>query len=288
MRVFLFVLLVLPALLTADAAGADDVLAKAQRAYSRTDYRASLALLRENGPRNGKAFALAGRDYFMLGDFKKAGELLERAFAEEPSNSEYALWLGRSFGRRAETSSPLFAARYAEKAQRYLEKAASLDPLSEEALNDLFDYYLEAPGFLGGGFDKAGEIAKRISERNPAEGRFAQSRVAERRTQFDTADEQLRRAAGLAPKQVGRLVDLARYLAERGRYSESEAMFDKAEKLAPNSPKVEFARAETYIRQHRDLDRAKALLNHYLRSDLTPEDPPRAEAEKLLKEASGA
>ena len=55
-----------------------------------------------------------------------------------------------------------------------------------------------------------------------------------------------------------------------------------------DSPKVCFARARTYIEQKRNLDRAKALLNEYLRSNLTPDDPSREQAEKLLKEASGA
>ena len=104
-----------------------------------------------------------------------------------------------------------------------------------------------------------------------------------KRKQFDTAEEQLRRAIELAPRQVGRLFDLARYLAKHGRIQESEAAFDKAEQLAPNSPKVDFARAGIYVEQKRNLDRARALLMKYLGSDLTPDDPPREQAEKLLQ-----
>ena len=36
------------------------------------------------------------------------------------------------------------------------------------------------------------------------------------------------------------------------------------------------------------LDKAKDLLIQYLRSDLTPDDPPREEAEKLLKQISNS
>jgi hypothetical protein len=43
-----------------------------------------------------------------------------------------------------------------------------------------------------------------------------------------------------------------------------------------------------YVEQKCNLDRAKALLNQYLRSNLTPDDPSREQARKLLKEASGA
>jgi tetratricopeptide (TPR) repeat protein len=287
MRVFWLAVLAVPGL------WAQSPLSKAEGLYNRTDYRASLEAISEGevsetGALSGAAYCLSGRDYFMLGEYKKATEVLERALAAEPANSEYALWLGRAYGRRAETSSPFFAPTYASKARAYFEKAVALDSNNNEALNDLFDYYLEAPGFLGGGYTKAEAIAQRIAERNPAEGHFAQAQLADRRKQFDTAEEQLRRAMELAPRQVGRVIDLARYLARRGRVADSEATFDQAERLAPKSPRVCFARARTYVEQKRNLDKAKALLNEYLRSDLTPDDPPREQAEKLLKEASGA
>jgi len=240
----------------------------------------------ESGQTGATAYYLAGKDHFMLGDYKRAAEAFEWALTMEPTNARYALWLGRSFGRRAETAAPLLAPRYAEKARAYFEQAVALDPNNEEALNDLFDYYLEAPGFLGGGFDKAEGIAKRIAQQNPAEGHLAEAKLAERRKQFDTAEEQLRWAIHAAPRQVGRMLDLARYLARHQRVTESEAAFDEAERLAPSSPKVSFARAQTYIEEKRNLEQAKALLNQYLHSDLAPDDPSREQAEKLLKKAA--
>jgi tetratricopeptide (TPR) repeat protein len=188
LRLFTMVLLSLPGL-----PGAEDPLSKAEERYQLADYRASLALVRESGQTSGRAYCLAGRDHFMLGDYKQAAQAFERASSLEPANSEYADWLGRSYGRRAETSTPFFAPKYAAKARTYLEKAVALDPHSDQALRDLFDYYLEAPGFLAGGFDKAEEIAKRIAARNPGEGQLAEARLADRRRQFDSIDEQLRR-----------------------------------------------------------------------------------------------
>lgn len=288
MRVFILLSLAAAGLFGQDSPGSENLLSKAGSLYSHTDYRASLKLIRESGLETRQAYFLAGRDHFMLGDYKKAAEAFERAFAIDPANAEYALWLGRSFGRRAETAFPFVAPKYAAQARTWFEKAVALDPTNNEALSDLFDYYLEAPGFLGGGFDKAELIAKRIAARDPAEGLLAQAELADRRKQFDTAEEQLRRAIELAPHDVGRVLNLARYLARQGRIVESEAAFDQAERLAPNSPKVAFARARTYVEQKRNLGQAKALLHQYLQSNLTPGDPPRQQAEKLLKEASGA
>jgi tetratricopeptide (TPR) repeat protein len=175
----------------------------------------------------------------------------------------------------------------ASKARQYFELAVALNPSNHEAVNDLFDYYLEAPGFLGGGLDKAAALVKSIEAHDAAEGHFAEAQLADRRKEFDSAENHLRRAMELAPRQVGRVIDLAKYLAKRGRYQESEAVFERADEIAPNSPKVMFARANTYVQQKRNLDRARTLLRQYLQCELTPDDPPREAAEKLLKQTAG-
>ena len=275
-------------LLTAGCLLGQDNLKRAEELYQKTDYRASLAILHGHSAEDAAAYNLMGRDYFMLGEYKKAADVFQKAQALEPKKSDHAHWLGRTFGRRAETSNPFSAPMYASKARQYFEHAVALDPGNEEALNDLFDYYLQAPGFLGGGFDKAEAIARQIAQRNEAEGHFAQAQLADKRKEYDTAEQQLRRAMDLAPRQVGRVIDLARYLAKHGRYQESDAAFERANKLAPNAPKVMFARAHTYIEEKRNLEKAKSLLIQYLQSDLSPEDPPREQAQKLLKQVSGS
>lgn len=263
-------------------------LKRAEDLYQRTEYQQSLAIAEAEKQPTATVYGLIGRNHFMLGDFKRAADAFLKAVALEPNSSEYNHWLGRTYGRRAETASPLFAPANAAKARQYFERAVELDPTNEEALNDLFDYYLQAPGFLGGGYEKAARLANRIGKINPAEGHFAEAQLADKRKQYDAAEQQLRHALALAPKQVGRVLDLAKYLAKQGRYKESEEVFQQAEKIAPNSPKVMFARAHTYIKEKRNLDQAKALLEKYLRANLTPDDPPREEASKLLKQAAGA
>jgi tetratricopeptide (TPR) repeat protein len=260
---------------------------KAEELYRQTEYRQSLALLdsKSSDPATNN---LIGRNHYMSGDFKKAAEYFQKAYDGDPGNSMYALWLGRAWGRRAETSNPFLAPGYASKARQWMEKAIALDPRNTEALSDVFDYYLDAPGFLGGGYDKAQEIARRMSDIEPAEGYFARARLAEKRNEYDTAEAQLRRAMDAAPKQVSRVVELAKFLAKQGRAQESDALFAKAEKMEPNTPGVWYARADTLIKQKRNLDEAKRLLQKYVQSSaITPDDPSKSDAEKLLKQVSG-
>jgi Flp pilus assembly protein TadD len=264
-----------------------DVVSQAGALYQRTAYADSLRVLSENPTPDAAAYLLSGKNYFMLGEYKRATEFFEKALALSPGNSECELWLGRAWGRRAETGGWLTAGFNASKARQAFESAVALDPQNREAKNDLFDFYLNAPGFLGGGLEKAEAIARSIARERPPESEFELAQLADRRKDYTSAEAHLRRAMELAPREAGRIVDLARYIAKRGRLDESDALFDKARKLAPNKPTVAFAEARVDIENHRNLEQARGLLQGYLHASLTPDDPPRQEAEKLLRRAGG-
>jgi Flp pilus assembly protein TadD len=263
-------------------------LVRATKLYRTTDYDGALHLLEQipESKRDAETILLTGKSLFMKGEFKKSTESFERAVQLEATNSEYYHWLGRAYGRRAETSSFLTAPGLASKARQNFEKAVQLDPRNGEAINDLFEYYKEAPGILGGGLDKAQKLLNEIKDLDPAEYHFALAQLAEKRNDYGVAEQQLRRAIELAPRMIGRLIDLARFLAKRGRFSESEQIFRQAEAIAPDEPKLLFARASTYIRANRNLEEARDLLKRYIDSPLTPDNPPREAARKLLSKAA--
>ncbi|MGA2879532.1 MAG: hypothetical protein ABSG13_11320 [Bryobacteraceae bacterium] len=270
-----------------EPAASQDVVRRAGALYQRTEYEQSLHVLAEDPTPDAASFLLSGKNYFMLGDYKKATDFFDKAVALSPSNSDCELWLGRAWGRRAETSGWLMAGVHASKARQSFEKAVALDPHNREAKNDLFDFYLNAPGFLGGGLEKAEAIAKSIAQERPPESEFEEAQLADRRKDYAAAEAHLRRAMELAPHEAGRIVDLARYVAKRGRLAESDALFEQARKLAPHKPTVALAEARVDIENHRNLEQARALLEEYLHASLTPDDPPRQEAEKLLRRAGG-
>ncbi len=255
---------------------------KARELYHQTQYRESLDVL-NSLPKDVEIIQLTGQDWFMLGEYKKAGDAFEKAVHVDPNNSELYHWLGRTYGRRAETGSVLTAPGNASKARQFFEKAVELDPKNQDAVNDLFDYYLEAPGFLGGGLNKAEAMANHIQTLNPAEGHYAEAQIKDKLKEYSAAETHLRLAAELAPHQVGRVIDIAKYLAKLHRFVESEMMFDKAAKMAPHEPKVLYQRAETYVKTNRNPEEARKLLEQYVHSRLTPDDPPREQAEALLK-----
>src|SRR5271165_5007941 len=127
----------------AGAAGED--LREARKLYNSTEFERSLKVLLAIPEKDAAVYELMGRNYYMQADYKRAAEILEKAVALEPANAEYALWLGRAWGRRAETSTLFTAPSHASKARQYFERSVQLNPMNLEAQSDLFEYYLEAP-----------------------------------------------------------------------------------------------------------------------------------------------
>ncbi len=217
-------------------------------------------------------------------DYEHAMKWFEQATEIAPESSKYHLWLGRTAGRRAQRVSFFRAMGLAKQARTEFERAVELDNSSLPALSDLMDYYLNAPGVLGGGEDKAKGIAARLAELNPAEGHRAQAQIfAKRKDYYPAAEREFRKALELEPNKPGRLLDLASFLSERGRHQEADALFDQAAKQAPDSPDYLFARGQALARSKRDPQRARELLERYLHSPRQPEDPPPSEVQELLK-----
>jgi tetratricopeptide (TPR) repeat protein len=254
---------------------------KARDYYQRTDYRESLKTLLPLPGKDASALQIMGQDYFMLGEYKKATEALEKALSMG-GGPELYLWLGRAYGRRAETAGPFTAPGYASHARKMFEKAVEADPTNREVVGDLFDYYLGAPAFLGGGINKAEELANKMALVDPPEGQYLLAQIEEKHKHYDAAEQHLRRALELAPRQVNRVLDLAVYLAKHGKHKESDTLFGEAAVIDPRNPKVVFYRAQTYVESQRNLDDARKLLREYVSLPLTPQDPPRESAQALL------
>src|SRR5262245_56841894 len=135
---FTALLCILPAIF---AAGGLD---RARDLYNRMSYREAIQVLAPMASSAEPAVhELTGKSWFALAEYKKAQESFEKAVALSPDSSVYHHWLGKAYGRRAETSNPFSAPMLASKARQQFEKAVQLDGRNAEAINDLFSYYLE-------------------------------------------------------------------------------------------------------------------------------------------------
>lgn len=240
---------------------------------------------------DGAAAAYAsGIEHYTAADYKKAQQAFAQAVEADPGNADYRLWLGRAYGRRAESNSGLkMLASYglARKARACFERAAALDGNNLAALESLFRYYIEAPAIVGGGASKAFAAAQQIAALNPAAGARAWAAYREAKEDFTAAEAALEEARRLQPEAVGHLLGHASFLARRGRSEEADALFAVALRREPDNPSVWLARAKALLRGKRKsrYGEARGLLRRYLETPLAePDAEPYANVRKLLKE----
>ena len=106
----------------------------------------------------------SGLAHFEDEKYIEAIKKLEVAVEIEPQVAEYHHVLAKSYGREAERTNWFKAVSYAKQTLVHLEIAAELDGQNIDILEDLMDYYREAPGFLGGDTAKANKIEDIINK----------------------------------------------------------------------------------------------------------------------------
>jgi tetratricopeptide (TPR) repeat protein len=239
------------------------------------------------GRPDAAALVEEGQRFYAKEDYKRALELFEQAVQLAPNVSQHHVWLGRAYGRRAEHTSKwkfFSALSLAAKARESFERAVELDNTNKDALLSLFDFYLEAPGMVGGGVEKAEQLAARIEKLFSADGARCWAAIYEKRGEYDRVEEKLRLARKLEPGEVGHLLSLASFLSRRGRYQDSDEFYQEALRLAPESPEVWFSRGKALVRAGRHPAEARELLSRYTKADLPADAAPRSEARELLKQ----
>jgi len=107
-------------------------------------------------------FFNSGKRYYTNSDFESAVQAFRKAVESVPDSSVYHHWLGKSYGRLAESSGIFTAYTLSKKTREEFELAVKLDETNRDALADLIQYYQRAPSFLGGGQEKAKKLRLRL------------------------------------------------------------------------------------------------------------------------------
>jgi tetratricopeptide (TPR) repeat protein len=110
-----------------------------------------------------------GLNHYEQEKYNEAIKQLEVAVQIEPQVAEYHHILAKSYGKEAERTNWFRAMSLAKKTLVHLELAAQLDSRNVDILDDLMDYYREAPEFLGGDTKKADKIEHLIEKINAKE-----------------------------------------------------------------------------------------------------------------------
>lgn len=129
-------------------------------------------------PNDANAWVLLVRARLQAKQAEKAIAAGEKATAFGPKNAQAFYWLGNAYGSRIGEVGMLSKMSMAPKLRDAFEQAVKLDPALVDARSSLIEFYLQAPGAIGGGIDKARAQAAAIARYDRARGFMAQGRIA--------------------------------------------------------------------------------------------------------------
>lgn len=236
-------------------------------------------------PNDALAHNLLCRAYLTLGDWDRGISACERAVSLAPDNSQYHLWLGRVYGEKADRSTWITAAGLAKHVRSEFETAVRLNPNNVDARTDLAEFYLEAPGIVGGGKDKAEQQAETLLSLDPPMAHWVKARLAEKKGDVSTAEAEYKLAVTASNNAATQWLNLGIFYKHRQRWDEMEQALSHVRTARLDRGDALVDAADMLLRTGRNLPEAAQLLRSYLNSDAKVEQAPAFKAHFLLGNA---
>lgn len=235
----------------------------------------------KSDPNNAEANNLLCRVEYTLQQFDQAAEHCEKAVDANQQSSLYHLWLGRATGERASRASFVSAFSLAKKTREEFETAVKLDPRNADALSDLGEFDADAPGAVGGGVDKAEEIAAKLDSVDPTRAHKLRAEIAEKNKDYASAEKELKAAVSSSSHPASQWMSLASFYRRRQRWSDLDSAIKSGEAAAErdkHSAVALFNGASVLTKANREPDLAIKLYQSYLASPDKTEEAPAFEA----------
>lgn len=224
-------------------------------------------------PQDAEAANLLGRAYYQAERWDEAIAAHERAVSLAGNNSDYQMWLGRAYGEKADASSFVSALDFARKFRSTMERAVELNPNNAAARSDLAEFYVQAPGIVGGGRDKAAAQADALARLDPGVAAYIRGLLAEKDKDYSEAEARFKSAIPVA-KHPGRAwLNLASFYRRRNRPDDVESAIRNGV-AASKDEGVLLDSSELLLRIGRDFPAANGYAREYITSGPHVEDAP--------------
>ncbi len=256
-------------------------------------------------PKDADALILMARVKLAYNDGEEATRLLQQALSIQPNNSAAHLYMAEALGRKVDNAGFFEKMGLAKKAKSETEQALSADPKNLDAIEGMMDFYLQAPGIVGGSRSKAEELSNRLLALDPVQGNLAKGRIASHEKEYDKVEgfylkalqsdpqsyralltlgvlysqehwknddksvDYTQKAMQADPSRSGPYTVLAQIYIGRERWDDLDRLLSKAEKALPDNLVPYFVAGRTLVTSGKDPVRAEK----YLRKYLTQQEP---------------
>jgi tetratricopeptide (TPR) repeat protein len=224
-------------------------------------------------PADALAHQLLCRVYYAQEMADHAIHECELAAANAPNDSNMQMWLGRAYGLKASRANPFVALGIAKKVHQAFERAVELDPTNVYAMNDLGEYYVAAPAFIGGGLDKAQTLAATMLPLYPSQSHRLSALIAEKKKDMAAAETEFQSAAA-ANNSPEAYIDLGHFYRRQKQTDKVLAALQAGIDADHRRDAALVDAASILSAAHLSPQLAENLLREYLSSPAKTDDAP--------------
>lgn len=202
-----------------------------------------------------------GRIAFDKKEYDDAQDYFEEATETNDKVADYFTWLGNTYGTIAKDANVMRQGFLAPKMKAAWEKAVALDPINIPARQSLIEFYTQAPGFMGGSFEKAKATAKQIITLNAALGHRAMGNILLREENAVGAEKEyleMVKADAALTSVLGNF-----YIAQK-QYDKAFSFFEELVKKNPADILSVYQIGKVSAISGKQLDRGEQCLKQYL------------------------
>ncbi|TKJ40770.1 hypothetical protein CEE37_07335 [candidate division LCP-89 bacterium B3_LCP] len=205
-------------------------------------------------------------------DPKQASKWLKKAVKYDDSRAEYHFLLGQVYGMRAQDASIFKAPGLAKGVKKQFLRTVELDPDHMDARFGLMQFYLNAPGIMGGSDEKARVQAEEIKTRNPVMGCHASAVIYEHDDKMDLAEGEYHNLIASDPDNSDYQYYLGYFYQNHEQFDKAFDLFDNILQDHPEELRALYQIGRTGALSGQRPDRAADCLLQYLLSEPGPDD----------------
>lgn len=228
--------------------------------------RQEFAALARATPNDVTPVLYLGRIAMAQNDADESVKQFEQCVKIDDNNADCHAWLGNALGNTAMRASKFKLPFIAKRTKKEFDRAVELDPRNVDGRWGEMQYYMHAPGFLGGSMDKAREQAAEIDKYDKLRGALAYAALAENDKKTGDAEAAYQRAIVAAPDSlVGHFGLLNVYIREK-RWHEAFGVLDRAAARLPAEHNILLAVARVAYLSGEQLPRGEEAAKSWIAS----------------------
>lgn len=200
-------------------------------------------------PRNAEAYYYLGTLTIDI-DYNAAIDYLENAVNLNGTVAKYHFMLGNAYGTKAQRGGVFGKLSAASNCKEQYLIAINLDAKFTEARENMIEFYLQAPGIVGGSVEKAVAEADMIKTYDPYAGYLAEARVHEYQKERVKQEECYRKAISIDPKNFTAYRALWLLYMDENNVKQADDLFKKAIVSVSNTSEIFFQMGLYYLKKN--------------------------------------